>query len=382
MLKIVILGSAHPLRGGGLATFNERLAHAFMDAGHQVTIYTFSLQYPKLLFPGTSQYSDEEKPEGLNIKIKVNSINPLNWQKVGKELKRMKPDILLIRYWLPFMAPCLGRIAAITKKNKHTRVVAITDNIIPHEKRRGDKLLTRYFVGKPDAFICMTKQVQNDLESFSVPGEKIGLYHHPLYDNFGDPLSKADARKQLNIPSDENMLLFFGFIREYKGLDLLIRALGDQRLKELNVKLLVAGEFYVKPDSYHILARECNVMDRIYWHTDFIPNDQVRTYFSAADLVAQPYKSATQSGVTQIAYHFDKPMLVTRVGGLPEMVKHDESGYVVSLDPSDIAASIEDFFRNNRSDEMILSVKREKKRFSWEQFVKGIVKVAKRNFDA
>ncbi len=382
MLKIIILGSAFPLRGGGLATFNERLARAFMDAGHQVTIYTFSLQYPKLLFPGKSQYSDEEKPDDLDIRIKVNSINPLNWQKVGKELKQMKPDVLLIRYWLPFMAPCLGRIAAITKKNKHTRVVAIADNIIPHEKRPCDKLLTRYFVRKPDAFICMTKQVRSDLESFSVPGKKIGLYHHPLYDNFGDPLSKADAREKLSIPLNEKIILFFGFIREYKGLDLLIRALGDERLKGLNLKLLVAGEFYVKPDSYHALAREMKVTDRIYWHTDFIPNDLVRTYFCAVDLVAQPYKHATQSGVTQVAYHFEKPMLVTRVGGLPEMVKHNEAGYVVPPDPPEIAASIEDFFRNDRSEEMVMSVKQEKKRFSWEQFVKGIIKVANLDFDA
>ncbi len=382
MLKIVILGSAHPLRGGGLATFNERLARAFMDAGHQVTIYTFSLQYPKFLFPGKSQHSDEEKPDDLDIRIKVNSINPLNWQKVGKELKRLKPDMLLIRYWLPFMAPCLGRIATIVKKNRHTRIVAITDNIIPHEKRPGDRLLTRYFVSKPDAFVCMTKQVQSDLESFAVPREKIGLYNHPLYDNFGDPLSKADARKNLKIPPNENIILFFGFIREYKGLDLLIRALGDKRLKDLNLKLLVAGEFYVKPDSYHALARECKVMNHIYWHTDFIPNDQVRNYFCAADLVAQPYKHATQSGVTQVAYHFNKPMLVTRVGGLPEMVKHNEAGYVVPPDPSEIAASIEDFFKNDRSDEMVISVKREKKRFSWEQFIKGILKEAKLDADA
>ena len=373
MLKIVILGSAYPLRGGGMATFNERLARAFMDAGHQVTIYTFSLQYPKLLFPGKSQYSKDEKPDDLNIKVSVNSINPLNWQRVGKELKRLKADLLLIRYWLPFMAPCLGRIADIVKKNKHTRVVAIADNIIPHEKRLGDKLLTRYFVTKPDAFICMTKQVQHDLVSFKVPTEKIGMIPHPLYDNFGDPLSKSDARKQLDLPPNENIILFFGFIRKYKGLDLLIRALGDARLKKLEVKLLVAGEFYVKPESYHKLAKECEVIDQIYWHTDFIPNDLVRAYFCAADLVAQPYKHATQSGVTQVAYHFDKPMLVTRVGGLPEMVKHNEAGYVVAPVSADIAASIEDYFKNDRSEEMINAVKQEKKRFSWDHLVNGIL---------
>ncbi len=373
MQKIVILGSAYPLRGGGLATFNERLARAFMEAGHEVIIYTFSLQYPKILFPGKSQMSDEGCPDDLDIRVKVNSINPFNWQKTGKELKQMKPDILIIRYWLPFMAPSLGRIAAITKKNKHTRIIAIADNIIPHEKRLGDKHLTRYFVKKPHAFVCMTKKVLDDLISFSVKAEQIRLVQHPLYDNFGDKMAMSEARKQLKLPEDGKIVLFFGFIRDYKGLDLLIQAMDDDRLRKMDVRLLVSGEFYVKPEKYYDLAEKLRVSDRIIWHTEFIPNDKVRYYFCAADVVAQPYKSATQSGVTQIAYHFDKPMLVTNVGGLPEMVEDEKVGYVVNPDAIEIADSLADFFEKNRAEAMTLGVRTEKKRFSWERFIQAIL---------
>lgn len=375
MSSIIILGSAHPLRGGGLATFNERLAKAFIAAGHQVIIYTFSLQYPKLLFPGKSQYSDEKKPEDLDIRIKVNSINPLNWIKVGRELQKMKPDVLVIRYWLPFMAPCLGKIAAITKKNQHTRIVSIADNIIPHEKRPGDRLLTKYFVNKPHAFVCMSESVKNDLQSFSVEEDRIKLSLHPLYDNFGDAIDQKTARQQLNLGNDKNLVLFFGFIREYKGLDLLLKAFSFEKIKQLNIKLLVAGEFYTNSDHYYRLAEEYGISGQVIWHTRFIANDQVRVYFSAADLVAQPYKHATQSGVTQVAYHFEKPMLVTNVGGLPEMVPNNKVGYVVEPDASAIADAIADFFDNNRSESMTSSIKDEKKRFSWQNLVRDIIDV-------
>ncbi len=376
MSSIVILGSAYPLRGGGLATFNERLAKAFMEAGHEVIIYTFSLQYPKLFFPGKSQYSDEEAPAGLDIRVKVNSVNPFNWQKVGRELRKKKPDLLVIRYWLPFMAPCLGRIAAITKKNKHTRIVAITDNVVPHEKRPGDKLLTNYFVKKPHAFICMSDSVKKDLEQFAIPASNIRLCLHPLYDNFGEALDKKEACAMLDLESCGYLVLFFGFIREYKGLDLLLKAFSHEKLKQLPVRLLVAGEFYSDGDKYYQLARELNVFEKVFWHTHFIPNDKVKAYFCAADLVAQPYKHATQSGVTQVAYHFERPMLVTDVGGLPEMVPHGKVGYVVEAEADSIAEAIADFFTNNKAAAMKQALKLEKKRFSWDRLVESILEIA------
>ncbi len=378
MAKVVILGSAHPLRGGGLATFNERLARAFAKEGHEVVIYTFSLQYPGFLFPGKTQYSDEPAPSDLEIKVKVNSVNPINWIGVGRELRKMKPDLLVIRYWIPFMAPSLGTIASIVRKNKHTRVVAIADNIIPHEKRPGDRLLTRYFVKKIHGFVTMSEAVRNDLVPFGIARERSTFCPHPLYDNFGEPLSRKEARRLLNLEEAENIVLFFGFIREYKGLDLLIKAFAEPALKDIPVKLLVAGEFYSSPEPYYQLVRDLGLEKRIIWHTKFIPNEKVRNYFCAANLVAQPYKSATQSGVTQVAYHFEVPMLVTKVGGLPEMVPHLKAGYVMDAEPAAIAEAIADYFRSNRQEAFKSFIKEEKKRFSWKTLVSAIMQQGSR----
>ncbi len=373
MARIVILGSAYPLRGGGLATFNERLARAFMDHGHEVSIYTFSLQYPAILFPGKSQYSSGPPPSELDIKVRVNSINPVNWLKTGHELKRLKPDLLVVRYWLPFMAPCLGTISAITKRNGHTRVVAIADNIIPHEKRPGDKCLTKYFLKRVHGFVTMSDKVSQHLKEFSISDDRIRHCPHPLYDNFGDVVNQEEARSVLNIHRKGKLVLFFGFIRDYKGLDLLLKAFAHPKMRSLQVSLVVAGEFYTREEPYLKLAQSLGVADRIIWRTDFIPDEEVRYYFSAADLVVQPYKSATQSGVTQVAYHFEKPMLVTNVGGLPEMVSHGRAGYVVQPDPEAIASAMVDFFQQDKSILMKNTLKEEKKRFSWDRLVESLL---------
>lgn len=374
---MVILGPAHPLRGGGMATFNERLARAFMEMGHEVSIYSFSLQYPGFLFPGKSQYTDEPPPPGINIITAVNSINPINWRTTGRELKNLKPDLLVVRYWLPFMAPCLGTIASITKKNKHTRVVAITDNVIPHEKRPFDKQLTKYFLKKADAFVTMSSSVGNDLLHFGVHKNRVFRCPHPLYDHFGEIADKKEARDFLKIDTDHKLVLFFGFIREYKGLDLLIKAFAEPEMRDLPVSLLVAGEFYTRAKMYLDLVEKYKLQDRVIWRTNFIPNDAVRYYFSAADLVAQPYKHATQSGVTQVAYHFDKPMLVTNVGGLPEMVNHRKAGYVVAPDSKAIAAAMVEFFSDaGMAEKLSKSVKEEKKRFSWQRMVDTLFQAA------
>ncbi len=379
MSRIILLGSAHPLRGGGLATFNERLARAFMEEGHEVTIYTFSLQYPAVLFPGKTQYADEEPPEDLDIRVKVNSINPMNWYRVGRELKRLKPDLLIVRYWLPFMAPCLGKIAAIVRKNQHTRVVAIADNIVPHEKRPGDRQLTNYFVKRMDGFVTMSEQVRRDLLAFDVEPGKIAHCPHPLYDNFGDQVDQEVARRHLGLADEQFLVLFFGFIRDYKGLDLLIQSLAYAKIRNLPLRLVVAGEFYTDKRPYFRLAESLGVTDKIIWRTDFIPNDEVKYYFCAADLVAQPYKSATQSGVTQVAYHFEKPMVVTHVGGLPEMVTHGKAGYVTEVDSGEIAAAVSDFFMKGKQAYFAETIREEKKRFSWKRLVDSIFAMASNN---
>ncbi len=373
MAHIVILGSAYPLRAGGLSTFNERLSRALQAQGHHVTIFTFSLQYPGLLFPGKTQYADGPGPDDLHIKIRLNSVNPLSWLSVGKEIKKLRPDYLIIRYWIPFMAPSLGTVASLVKRNRHTRVVALADNIVPHEKRPGDAILTRYFIRHIHRFVAMSQQVRDDLTKFGISPSRISLCPHPLYDNFGEMVPKSAARKMLNLPEDKSLILFFGFIRDYKGLDLLIKAMARHKLEKQEVILLVAGEFYTSGRPYHELAREAGVEGQIIWNTQFIPSEMVRYYFCASDLVVQPYKSATQSGVTQIAYHFEKPMVVTDVGGLPEMVPHGRVGYVVKPEAEAIAEAITDFFENKRASYFIEQIKTEKTRFSWSRLVESLL---------
>lgn len=372
---IVILGTTYPFRGGGISTFNERIATEFMKHGHKVIIHTFKLQYPSFLFPGKTQYSDEEKPEHLDINITVNSINPFNWIKIGRRIRKLNADIMLVRFWIPFMAPCLGTISAIVRKNKKTRVVTIADNVIPHEKRKGDKSLTKYFLKRVDAFIVMTKSVLEDLKIFDKKKPAV-LTPHPLYDNFGEIIEKSDAREILDINKEGKFVLFFGFIRKYKGLDILLKAFADERIKKMPVKLIVAGEFYANSKEYLDLIKELGIAENVILRTDFIPNSEVHQYFCAADIVAQPYKSATQSGVTQIAYHFNKPMIVTDVGGLSEMVPHGKVGYVVPPEAEKVADAMLDFFSSpDKEKQMIEAVKQEKKKYSWEIMMNEILNI-------
>lgn len=374
--KIAIVGSAYPLRGGGIATFNERMAKAFIENGDEVKIYTFSLQYPSILFPGKTQYSDEEPPKDLDIEVLVNSINPLNWIKVGRYLKKLAPDIVILRYWIPFMAPCLGTIAKIIRQNKKTKVIAIADNVIPHESKPGDKTLSKYFVKNVDAFITLSKSVLNDLSFFD--SKKPRKYTpHPLYDNFGEIISKENAKKQLKLDSDFNYILFFGFIRDYKGLDTLLEAFADRRLRTLPVKLLIAGEFYTKPDKYLEIIKKHNLEKLIELRTEFIPNTEVHKYFCASDVVVQPYKTATQSGITQIAYHFNKPMITTDVGGLAELIPNNKVGYVVKNDIEHVADGIYKFYDLEKEEEFSKNAALEKKKYSWEIFVNTILELNK-----
>ncbi|MBK5272524.1 MAG: glycosyltransferase, partial [Bacteroidia bacterium] len=332
--KIIIIGPAHPLRGG-LATFDQRLAKEFISAGHDCSIYSFSLQYPSFLFPGKTQYSDEPAPIGITIHSVINSINPLNWIKIGNRLKKEKPDIIVVRFWIPFMGPALGTILRKVKKNRHTKIICIADNVIPHEHRLGDKSFTKYFLKSCDAFITMSTKVMDDLKIFIKKKDKpIRLVQHPLYDNFGEIISKPEARRHLRLPENENIVLFFGFIRKYKGLDLLLQAMADERIKNSGIKLLVAGEFYENEKQYHDQIENLGIKDRLILKTDFIPDSEVKYYLCAADAVIQPYRNATQSGVTPLAYYFEKPMVVTNVGGLPSLVPDEKAGIVVEPTPS------------------------------------------------
>ena len=367
MKKVILLSPAHPLRGG-IATSSERLAREFHKMGHHVQIYSFSLQYPGFLFPGTTQYTSDPPPADLEIHTTVNSVWPLNWIKVGRTLKKMRPDLIIARYWLPFMGPCLGTILRIARGNGHTRTMALVDNAVPHEKRLGDLLFTRYFLAQADGFVVMSEAVRQDIQQLA-PGKPVRFNPHPIYDNYGELVPKEEARRHLQLDEAGRYLLFFGFIRDYKGLDLLLQAIADARVQKAGVKLIIAGEYYGKQEYYESLIRDLNLQDRVHSHTHFIPTDQVKYFFGAADVVAQPYRSATQSGISQIAYHFEKPMIVTGVGGLPEIVPDGVAGYITDISADAIADAIVDFYSQNKEAELVAGVKGRKHLFNWNSLV-------------
>ncbi len=361
--NILIIGPAHPLRGG-LATFNECLARVFQSEGHTVNIVTFSLQYPDFLFPGKTQYSTEPAPNDLNISVSINAFNPFNWLKIGRRLARQKPDLVICRFWLPIMAPCLGTILRFIRRNKQSKIIGLIDNIIPHEKRLGDRPLAQYFASACSAFVVMSRAVEEEMKTFTT--RPIAYIPHPIYDTYGEKSDRLTALKILQLPDNQRYILFFGFIRHYKGLDLLLEALGTEGVKKLGIKLIVAGEFYEDENFYRAKIKELGIENNVILHADFIPTDAVRYYFAAADLVVQPYRTATQSGISQVAYHFEKPMIVTNVGGLPEIVPHGKAGYVVEPTPLSIAAALVDFYENKHLDAFNEGVIEQKKRFSWE----------------
>ena len=372
--SVIVIGPAHPLRGG-LASYDERLAKAFMDKGYDTAIYTFSYQYPSFLFPGTTQYSTEPAPEDISIKIKINSVNPFNWITVGNELKKLRPDFIVVRYWLPFMGPCLGTILRRVKKNKHTKIICIADNIFPHEKRPGDKAFTKYFLKPIDGFITMSEKVLADLQQFA-EGKPAQFVPHPLYDNFGERISKEEARKKLQINLQDKVILFFGFIRKYKGLDILLTAMKllKQDPSTQNIKLLIAGEFYEDEKNYQELLNDPLIKDNLLIHTEFISDSMVKFYLCAADCVIQPYRNATQSGVTPLAYHFEIPMIVTNVGGLPSLVPDKKVGLIAEPNPKSLAKKVKEYF--DLGEEFFLShLREEKKKYSWEVMVKTITEL-------
>jgi glycosyltransferase involved in cell wall biosynthesis len=370
MLKIFIIGPAYPLRGGP-AQFNENLCSELLKAGHDAQIISYSLQYPNFLFPGSSQYEQSgTAPAGIKIHTLINTINPFNWISVAGFIKKEKPDFILFRYWLPFFGPCLGTIGKLVRSK--TKVLALTDNIIPHEKRAGDKAFTKYFVNNCDGFIAMSKTVLNDISKFSSNQNK-AYSPHPMYETYGPPVSKAEARRKLGLNETDKIILFFGLIRHYKGLDLLMEAMAEEKIKRNSIKLLIAGEFYEDKQPYLDLIERYNLKENIILHDKFIANDEVRYYFCASDLVGQTYRNATNSGVTMVGYYYSRPMLVTNVGGLAEIVPDGKCGYVVEPKVELISEKIRDFFENEREAEFTQNVATEKKKYEWQEFINTLL---------
>ena len=364
LISVIIVGPAYPFRGG-IANLNEALCSHLNANGIKTEIVSFTLQYPTVLFPGKTQMETSAQHFEFKITQLINSINPTSWIKTVVYIKNKKPDMVVFRYWLPFMAPCLGFIAR--KLRKHgLPVVAIADNVIPHEKRIGDVSLTKYFIQSCDAFIVMSDKVADDIKLFN-PKKPVSITPHPIYSIFGDKVSRDEACEKLNLDKGFKYLLFFGFIRKYKGLDILLQAM--PLIKNKNLKLIVAGEFYESKEEYLKLIKEHHLENAIIMRDEYIPKDDVRFYFSAADLIVQPYRSATQSGVTQIAYSFDKPMVVTNVGGLPDMVTDGVSGFVTDVNPNAIANAVDRFYVEQLAIPFTAGVQSEKNKFGWDKMI-------------
>lgn len=360
-LKIAIVGPAHPYRGG-LASIMETMAREYQQRGYEVNILTFTLQYPSLLFPGKSQTVETPAPQDLNIERCVSTINPLSWWRVGRRLRRESPDIVLMKYWTPFMAPCFGTIARLARKNKHTKVICQIDNVEPHEHHITDRIFNRYFLRSVDGFIYMSEQVHGELEAYtSAPA----LFSpHPMFEHFGERVERTEACKKLGLDPSQRYALFFGLIRDYKGLDTLLEAWA--RFRRSGHKLLIAGEFYASRDKYIELIKHLGLESEIILHDHFVPDSEVRNYFSASDCVVLPYKTATQSGVTQIAYNFCTPIIVTRVGGLAEIVPDSRVGFVVESSVDGVLDGLERIYADGQLEAFAEAMTEERKRFSWE----------------
>lgn len=363
-----MLGPAYPFRGG-VATHNERLATELQHAGHTVRIHTFTVQYPSWLFPGRTQYREGAPPVGLDIQRSIHSLGPASWWKTARTLWRWRPDLTIAKFWLPVMGLSLGSVLRLL--SNQTKRVAILHNLIPHEARPGDRLFTRYFIGSVDGAIAMSAAVATDWQRLTQ--KPVYLLFHPLYDHYGTPMPRAEACTALGLDPAYRYLLFFGLIRPYKGLDLLLEAWRSPQLRRFSdVKLLIAGELYEPYEKYRPLLEALENKDRVIFHEGFVPDEKVRYYFSAADAVVQPYRTATQSGVTQIAYHFEKPMVVTNVGGLPEMVPDGEVGFICEANPAALAHALEKLL-THPMDRFLPAIRVVKQRFSWTTFVEGLL---------
>jgi glycosyltransferase involved in cell wall biosynthesis len=371
--RIVIVGPAYPLRGG-IAHFNESFCNSLTENGLEASIVSFYLQYPAIFFPGKTQNEREPREVSSLISPLLSSVNPRSWRRAAKHILQLKPDMVVIRFWLPFVGPALGSLARMLGQ-EGVKVMGLVDNAIPHERRPFDRGFSRWFFRHCHAFLTLSQRVADDLKYFA-PTTPVHVHPHPVYDIFGSPVSKTDACRALGFDVQQPYLLFFGFVRRYKGLDLLLEAMGDPRVKALGLKLIVAGEFYEDKKPYLEIMERHSISDQVVLHDRYIPTEEVRNYFCAASLVTQTYRDATQSGVTQIAYQFGRPMIVTSVGGLPEIVPDAEVGYVVEPNALAIADAITRFFEEGHEAAFAANALARRHLFSWQHFTEDFLKFA------
>ncbi|MFN3306101.1 MAG: glycosyltransferase [Candidatus Kapaibacteriota bacterium] len=365
-MRIAYLSTFYPFRGG-IAQFNARLLKHLSKFG-EVRAYTFKRQYPRILFPGRSQYVlPEDKPEVIESIQILDSINPISYYKTAKAIKSYAPDILITKYWMPFFAPAFATVLKSLKRQ--TFNVSIIDNISPHERFPFAKTLNKFYLKQNHVFIVMSNAVLRDLKKILTQTNYV-LVPHPLYENFGERIEKPKARNILQISDNRKVLLFFGFIREYKGLDLLLEALA--MLPE-EYHLIIAGEPYVSFEKYQAMIENLNLKGRVSLFVRYISDAEVPLFFSAADVCILPYKSATQSGIVGIAYNFDLPVIATDVGGLAEMVEPFGTGIIVKEpEPKRIANAITLLFENPR-EEYIKGIKKYKSQANWDFFASKII---------
>ncbi len=367
-MKIALLSTLYPFRGG-IAQFNAALFNEFKKK-HTVKAYTFTRQYPNFLFPGQTQYvTESDNAEVIDSEEVLDSINPLSYFLTARKINLYRPRLLIAKFWMPFFAPSLGYVSHKLQR-QGTKSIAIIDNLIPHERRIGDINLVKYFINRFDAFVVMSKEVERDLLRFS-PNAKYVLHPHPIYDHFAKKVEKEKASNQLNLPQNKKIILFFGFIRKYKGLDILLRSmrhLSDDYL------LLVAGEIYGSFDEYQKIIDEEEIAGKVSLHIRYINDDEVPLFFSAADVTVLPYKSATQSGIAQIAMHYELPLIVTQKGGLPEMIQHEKTGLILeNEDAEELARLIDYYFQKNCKSKFAKEIAKQKERYSWPQFAQGLL---------
>ncbi len=368
--KIVLVGPMHPYRGG-IAHFLETMYRGLQARGHAVEAVTFTRQYPERLFPGKTQYETGDVAHPVPARRLIDTINPATWFSAARHVAALQPDAVLFKYWMPFFAPAFGTIARRVRK-RGARVIVVVDNAIPHERRPGDLALGRYFFKAVDGCIVMSEAVGRDLRRLGVEAP-VRQVVHPVYDLFGEAPPQAEARATLGLPPAPPVLLFFGFIRRYKGLHVLLEAMPLILDALPEARLLVAGEFYEDEAPYRRLIAQNGLHERVLLHGEYLPNEAVPRYFAAADVVVQPYVSATQSGVAQVAFHFDKPAIVTDVGGLAEVVPHERAGLVVPPeDPAALAAAVVRFFREEMGARLAEGVRREKKKYSWNRLYEAV----------
>lgn len=366
-MKISIFSAFYPFRGG-IAQFNAKLFRE-LEKDHEVCAFTFKKQYPDFLFPGKSQFVDDnEKVDKIPAKRIVSTFNPFTYFNAAKKIRQANPDVFISNYWMSLFGFFTGIMAS--GQSKQTTKIALIHNLIPHEPRFFDKWLNSFFLKRYDGFIVMSEAVKIDLIKSKSDAKFIQL-EHPWYDHFGELIEQSEARNELKILQNKKTLLFFGLIRDYKGLDLLINAFS--RLND-EFQLVIAGEVYGNPEKYENQIANSPSKERIFFFNRYIPDNEVKFYFSASDVCILPYRSATQSGITATSFHFEIPVIATKVGGLEETVKDNVNGLIVDQPDAElIKSAIQKYFMDGTKEKFQHTLRMEKSGNSWKQFAESLV---------